>query len=246
MHGGILMSEIVQHYDCNPRGRDFVVGDIHGCFSTLRESLDDVDFNPESDRLFSVGDLIDRGPESTETLQWLDRPWFHACIGNHENMALQSRHNDSALYSWVLFNGGEWWLEVDPEARQEYINAFLQLPVAIEIRTSHGCIGIVHADVPQALSWQEFIDALESGDAIVRDVALWSRRRAQGLVTAPVEGIDRVVCGHTINYDCKIHIYANVWYIDTGAVLSSLEGGHLTLLTLDNVFQDSEHYRLSI
>ena len=84
------MSHIVQRYNRNSRGRDFVVGDIHGCFDQLRQALDAVDFVPETDRRFSVGDLIDRGPQSTETLEWLSKPWFDACIGNHEDMALRS------------------------------------------------------------------------------------------------------------------------------------------------------------
>jgi hypothetical protein len=88
------VSEIVQRYERNVRGRDFVVGDIHGCFDQLRAALDTAGFLPESDRLFSVGDLIDRGPQSTETLQWLAKPWFHACIGNHDDMALKDRNSN--------------------------------------------------------------------------------------------------------------------------------------------------------
>ena len=52
-------------------GRDWVVGDVHGCFTTLREALLAIDFEHGRDRLFSVGDLIDRGPNSIEALEWL-------------------------------------------------------------------------------------------------------------------------------------------------------------------------------
>ena len=55
----------------NERGRDFVVGDIHGMFSALENFLEELSFDPGRDRLFSVGDLIDRGPESDPVLQWL-------------------------------------------------------------------------------------------------------------------------------------------------------------------------------
>ena len=48
----------------NIAGRDFAVGDIHGCFTELQRGLDAIGFNPNTDRLFSVGDLVDRGPES--------------------------------------------------------------------------------------------------------------------------------------------------------------------------------------
>ena len=59
--------------------RDWVVGDVHGCFETLRQALRGIDFEYGRDRLFSVGDLIDRGPNSIGALEWLEtnasRPW---------------------------------------------------------------------------------------------------------------------------------------------------------------------------
>ena len=74
----------------NAAGRDFVVGDIHGMFPALRELLARAGFDEECDRLFSVGDLIDRGPRSREALEWLAQPWFHAVRGNHEQLLLDS------------------------------------------------------------------------------------------------------------------------------------------------------------
>ena len=174
------MSGIVQRFERNLHGRDFVVGDIHGCFDALRRALGRVQFVPDSDRLFSVGDLIDRGPRSTEALDWLNRPWFHACIGNHEDMALQSQHDDNILGGWLLFNGGDWWLTQDNETRSHYLEAFRQLPVAMQVETARGRIGIVHADVPRELSWQDFLKALEGGDNEARNTAIWSRQRAEG------------------------------------------------------------------
>ena len=61
-------------YPENPLGgADFVVGDVHGCFRTLRRAMNAVDFNPERDRLFAVGDLVNRGPHSYEAIDWLGR-----------------------------------------------------------------------------------------------------------------------------------------------------------------------------
>jgi len=236
----IHMNQIVQRYRPNPRGRDFVVSDVHGCFDKLREALNDVKFTAETDRLFSVGDLIDRGPQSTEALEWLARPWFHSCFGNHEDMALQSQHDNNVLFGWVAMNGGQWWLALDAGTREKYLAAFRRLPVAMEIETAYGRVGIVHADIPEQLNWQAFLAALEAGDTAAREIAIWSRRRADGLVTGPVEGIDQVVCGHTIMSDRRIYRSANVWFIDTGAFLPVTEGGHLSLLTLDSLFDRGE------
>src|SRR3546814_19392841 len=79
----------VQRYPRNETGRDFAVGDIHGHFSRLQALLDAVEFDPSKDRLFSVGDLVDRGPECEQALDWLARPWFHAVQGNHEDIAIR-------------------------------------------------------------------------------------------------------------------------------------------------------------
>jgi hypothetical protein len=78
----------VARYATNTRGRDFVVGDLHGCRALLDRLLREVNFRPESDRLFSVGDLIDRGPESMSCLDLLDEPWCHGVLGNHEVMLI--------------------------------------------------------------------------------------------------------------------------------------------------------------
>lgn len=53
-------------------GRDFVVGDVHGEFPTLESLLAQVGFAPERDRLFALGDLVDRGPRSTDALAWME------------------------------------------------------------------------------------------------------------------------------------------------------------------------------
>ena len=56
----------------NRAGRDFVAGDIHGCYRTLERALAGVGFEPGQDRLFSAGDLVNRGPHSTEALERLE------------------------------------------------------------------------------------------------------------------------------------------------------------------------------
>lgn len=233
------MSGIVQFHACNTSGRDFVVGDIHGCYSDLRRVLDREHFDPGNDRLFSVGDLIDRGPQSIEALEWLAKPWFHACIGNHEEMLLNAPHDENIRLNWVMFNGGDWWMKLDGETRREFRDALLRLPIAMEIETAHGHVGIVHADIPEGLTWQAFIAGLASGNSDIREITLWGRARADGTVSTPVAGIDCVVCGHTITPDREVHRYANVWFIDTGAFLSNTVGGHLTLLALDSLFENA-------
>jgi bis(5'-nucleosyl)-tetraphosphatase (symmetrical) len=64
----------------------YAVGDIQGCYKSLRQLLKKVRFNPEKDQLWCVGDLVNRGPDSLKTLRFL-KSLGEACIcvlGNHD------------------------------------------------------------------------------------------------------------------------------------------------------------------
>jgi serine/threonine protein phosphatase 1 len=78
MHASRVVRPPIARFAPNTRGRDFAVGDIHGAFRALQIALDAIGFDCAADRLFSVGDLVDRGPESARVTEWLDKPWFHA------------------------------------------------------------------------------------------------------------------------------------------------------------------------
>lgn len=80
---------LVRALPSNQRGRDFVVGDLHGCFDLLDRLLETVRFDPGCDRLFSVGGLVDYGPDSLRSLEFLAAPWFYAVQGTHEHMLLK-------------------------------------------------------------------------------------------------------------------------------------------------------------
>lgn len=109
---------LVRALPSNQQGRDFVVGDLHGCFDLLDRLLETVRFDPVCDRLFSVGDLVDRGPDSLRSLEFLEAPWFFAVKGNHETMLLEcfeaylaSGRMDywkEVVRNDVWINGGEW------------------------------------------------------------------------------------------------------------------------------------------
>ncbi|ACK78677.1 metallophosphoesterase [Acidithiobacillus ferrooxidans] len=82
----------VIHHAVNAQGRDFIVGDLHGCRSMLDALLGHAGFDTARDRLFSVGDLVDRGPDSMACLDLLLEPWFYPVLGNH----------DAMLMAWIL------------------------------------------------------------------------------------------------------------------------------------------------
>jgi bis(5'-nucleosyl)-tetraphosphatase (symmetrical) len=64
----------------------YLVGDVQGCAGALRRLLDSVGFSPSRDKLYVLGDLVNRGPESLATLRLLrDLGDAATCIlGNHD------------------------------------------------------------------------------------------------------------------------------------------------------------------
>jgi bis(5'-nucleosyl)-tetraphosphatase (symmetrical) len=64
----------------------YAVGDVQGCFVTLDKLLARIRFDPVRDRLWLVGDLVNRGPRSLEVLRWVRRMGDRVTtvLGNHD------------------------------------------------------------------------------------------------------------------------------------------------------------------
>lgn len=224
----------IRSFALNSTGRDFVVGDIHGMYGHLDHALEDLDFNVERDRLFSVGDLIDRGPDSLRALEFLDTPWFFAVMGNHEQMLLRAQTDAIEMDNWTRYNGGEWWRLLDDSIRQRFRDTLDALPYAMQVETDSGRVGIVHADVPLNRHWDSFVSHLHH-DAELQNFALWSRHRLNwgkrfGDVPS-VDGLHLLVVGHTPMREATR--YQNIMYIDTAAAYTeSVPEAKLTLLQI--------------
>ena len=64
----------------------YAVGDIQGCYDSLRCLLDKVEFNPAEDTLWVAGDLVNRGPDSLKTLRFIKslKKSARTVLGNHD------------------------------------------------------------------------------------------------------------------------------------------------------------------
>ena len=224
----------------NPHGRDFVVGDIHGNFDLLEIFLKEVSFDKACDRLISVGDFIDRGPDSMAALEYLNKHWFYAVRGNHEAMLMGARDHVYGMYELWMHNGGEWSDNISDEVLDEMASQYRELPYIIEVETDAGKVGVVHADMPSAMTWDQTLNAIESDKLKSKQmqVFLWSRdtyRKLRMSLEYPgavketsIEGVHKVYVGHSI---VKRPVsYGNIMFIDTGAYTS----GKLTIVDITN------------
>jgi len=223
----------------NDNGRDFVVGDIHGHFSLFEQLLAEIAFDPEVDRMLSVGDLIDRGPESQRALEFLQQPWFHSVRGNHEAMLLASCDMNLEIHEVWMRNGGRWAEDLDSATLDEFKEAYIKLPYLIQVATPFGLVGIAHADIPPDLfNWPKLVKKIENQKIAERQLQtlLWSResyRKQKMMSLYPgsyhepvVKNVHKVYIGHSIVNQATL--FGNLFFIDTGAYID----GFLTAVDL--------------
>lgn len=221
----------IKSFGKNLLGKDYVLGDIHGRFDLVYQSLKEVNFNPEKDRLFCVGDLIDRGPYSKHVVEFLSLPFVFAIRGNHEDMLLHYYETypdatDQDFYQVGLQNGMTWFLYNTKEQRQIILEKLSELPLVIEVESERGLIGLVHADVPRKMSWEQFKQEIENNNDVVIETALWGRTRLTNQIQEDIPGLGRLYVGHTVQEQVKK--LGNVVALDTGAVFDR----HLSMVDM--------------
>lgn len=130
--------------------------------------------------------------------------------------------------------------DVSIEALEELAATFDDLPFVIEVETSRGLVGIVHADVPPGMDWQTFTAKIEAGDEYATRMALGmdisdsfheSRQRVQNRRADGVPGIGRVFVGHTVLFE-GMQKLGNLYAIDSGSAWADAgkDKGHLTMV----------------
>lgn len=193
-------SSFYQHFDENTNGRDFIVSDLHGCFDEFHAFLKHISFDPETDRMFCCGDLVDRGPKSLECLSLLQYPWFYSVRGNHEQMMIESLifHKDSSL--WRM-NGGEWGYPKGKQDREDIVNYIKMvepyLPYVITVGDGTNRFNIVHAEFTFAPDISDKDIDLLDFDEYASESLLWGRDIIQGHPAPHSEQLSTTYVGHT-------------------------------------------------
>ena len=224
-----------------PGKRCYVIGDIHGCADELTALLDeirsDIEARPKKQTaIVSLGDLIDRGPDSRRVIELfmsLDVAGasVHVIAGNHEEMLLTGLKEDSSVLPGWLRHGGYSFCEsygINAEALMgsddETIRAMILRAVPEEHirflenlveRVRFGDYLLVHAGINP----ERTLDMQHPQDLRwIRDGFLNSNKNF-GVV---------VVHGHTVSEDVEFH--HNRIGVDTGAYRT----GRLSAIRLED------------
>lgn len=214
----------------------YVMSDLHGCFKQFKRALDLIQFS-ENDLLYVLGDVIDRGPESIELLNYMmmfDN--IIPLIGNHEVMAMSllpklcteitENNYDSTLTEddmislehW-MHDGGHTTLEQfqklerwEMEMILEYLDEFSLIE---EVKVNHQTYVLVHAGLLQKV---DCIDQLRVEDCVFASTSVTLENKM-------------IVCGHTPTSSEVIEFDNGQIHIDCGCVF----GGQLGILCLNTL-----------
>ncbi|MGB1403604.1 MAG: symmetrical bis(5'-nucleosyl)-tetraphosphatase [Porticoccaceae bacterium] len=120
---------------------DYAVGDIQGCLDPLLQLLEVVAFDPKKDRLIAVGDLVNRGPKSLETLRFCYSlgDSFKTVLGNHDLHLLAIARGTRAPNSKDSFSN-----ILDAPDREVLLHWLQQQPLLLQVGQYH----FVHAGIP--------------------------------------------------------------------------------------------------
>jgi hypothetical protein len=196
--------------------RGIFVGDVHGCSEELAELFETVGLTSD-DRVYFVGDVVARGPDSHGALALLQRVNGRSVRGNHEQRLLDARtdagaslgENHRRLFDeledddWALLESFPLWLDIEEH----------------DVRVVHG--GVVPG-IPVEAQDPKLLLTLRSLEPDGTPTSAWTNTPWGAKYT----GGPHVVFGHNARQSVQIHPWATG--LDTGCVY----GGELTALVL--------------
>ncbi len=203
--------------------RTLAIGDIHGCLTALKTLADHAEFS-DSDTIITVGDYVDRGPDSRGVLDFLldlhERSDLIALRGNHEEMMLRARDSATGFENFLCVGGWQTLqsygaylpdqeaLDIIPDEHWDFLEALHPYHETQQDILVHANLipGLPLAEQPfEVLAWE--------------DISRHQPPHCSG---------KRMICGHTPQRSGQPLNLGHAVCIDTGAFF----GGWLTCLDL--------------
>ena len=174
--------------------RTLAIGDIHGCYRALKCLANCVPFR-DDDLLITLGDYVDRGPNSKSVLEWvMERTQAGQCIplrGNHEAMMMAAIRGEMPLQHWLYCGGDKALASYGRSGRQPNVEDIPEEHIQFLEHSLHRAYETSgHIFVHASLLPDEPV--LEQPD----DVLYWERFDW----IAPHESGKTIICGHTAQH----------------------------------------------
>jgi len=208
-----------------------VIGDVHGCFHTLKELVERIKTNYPVTQIYCVGDLVDRGKYSFETVDFVIKEGIITTSGNHDFMFYYSITDPDNFIgkSWI-FNGYESTLASYSDKQDrivEHLNFIFNLPVFVNL----GDCFISHAGISSCFKKELSPDPLNDKDKFNR-IIKENINNEHGIIWNREELLDLgklQLVGHTRQENVNHLKFNNVAYIDT----SVYTGNKLSAVIVD-------------
>lgn len=163
-----------------------VIGDIHGCLSTLQALI--AKAGPV-DQIISVGDLIDRGPDSIGVVKYCIDNNIQVCLGNHEFMALEAiskylgpdypyKRMDLLDSDWFANGGSGVFDSCSKEDLQFMLDYFKSLPIYIKTDYTHNDLPVVVSHTCLNNYAYDILNATQDDLRAHAESFVWSRTQA--------------------------------------------------------------------
>ena len=142
----------------------YAIGDIQGCYDPFRRLLDKLAFDPDKDRLWLTGDLVNRGPKSRRTLRYVKSLGKSAItvLGNHDLHLL-------ALANDINVTGSRFeslWKILGQDDCDELINWLRLQPLAHYSKKLNTLM--VHAGVPAQWSVKKTLACAKEVESVLQ------------------------------------------------------------------------------
>lgn len=194
-----------------------VIGDVHGCFYTLRQLVEKLKKKYPEISIYCVGDLVDRGNYSFEVIEYIKSQNINCVIGNHDYMFYSNMRDPFSIMakSWN-YNGAETTLTSYKDKlnqMDEHLDFIISLPLFYNLDDcfiSHaGIAKVIKSILPEnILEDDDKLNKILSDDLFNQNSIIWTR--------SDLLNIGKLqIVGHTHRKEVYFDKDANALYIDT-------------------------------
>ena len=196
-----------------------VIGDVHGCYHTLKELVAKIKNKYPNIKIFCVGDLVDRGNNSFEVVEFVVAEKIQCVIGNHDFMFYSNMRDPFSLMakSWN-YNGAETTL-ASYKDKLNQIDKHLDLIINSPLFFNLDDCFISHAGISKSLK-DKLPENFLSDDAALKEILSNDLFNQNSIIWARGDllNIGKLqVVGHTHRKEVYFDKVSNAIYIDTTA-----------------------------